>query len=337
MIYDILIVGAGISAATISAILGKKKSICVIDTRDHIGGNCYDYLENDMYIHKYGPHIFHSDNKQVIDLLSQYTNFNPYRHSVFAEINFDDKLIRVPFPYSEETAKELGRDLEDPEIIEYFFRGYSEKMWGCEWNNLPPEITGRVPHHLKTSNYFPNEFAALPDKGYSMMMKKMFENVDVVLGTDEDEWHGILAEKILYCGRMDRVLLDEEKRVQDLYHELPYRTLNIVETNKKVSGSVLNICHQSDAAIRYVNYGLLNNSFARKIFAEYPIAAKKDDIEPFYPIPFNENKVLHIRCCRIVHEEFDNLIPMGRLGNYMYLDMDEAVARAIKIAGEIDG
>ena len=75
--------------------------------------------------------------------------------------------------------------------------------------------------------------------------------------------------------------------------------------------------------------------FAHNVFAEYPLAAKKDDIEPFYPIPFNENKVLYMKCCRMIHEEFDNLIPMGRLGNYMYLDMDEAVERAIKIAKDI--
>ena len=336
MIYDILIVGAGISAATISAILGKKKKICVIDTRDHIGGNCYDYLEDDMYIHKYGPHIFHSGNKKIVDFLSQYTIFNPYEHSVFAEINFNDKLIRVPFPYSKETTKVLGRELEHTEIIEYFFRGYSEKMWGCEWDNLPPEITGRIPQqNLETSNYFPGEFVGLPDRGYSTMMEKMFKDVDVFLNADEDEWHTISAENILYCGRMDRILLNEEKRVQDLYHELPYRTLNIVPTNKKSHGVVLNICHQLDDAIRYVNYGPLNEVLARMIFAEYPIAAKKDDIEPFYPIPFDENKILYIKCYNIVREEFDNLIPMGRLGNYMYLDMDEAVERAIQIAKDI--
>jgi len=336
MIYDILIIGAGISAATISAIFGKKKKICVIDTRNHIGGNCYDYLEDDMYIHKYGPHIFHSGNKEVIDLLSKYTTFKSYEHFVTAEINFNNKLIRVPFPYSEETIKILGQELKHSEIIEYFFREYSEKMWGCEWTNLPPEITDRIPQQvLETSNYFPGEFVGLPDRGYSTMMKKMFKDVDVVLNAGEDEWHGILAEKILYCGRVDRILLDEEERVQDLYVELPYRTLNIVPTNKKASGIVLNICHRSDDAIRYVNYGPLNEMFAHNVFAEYPLAAKKDDIEPFYPIPFNENKVLYMKYCRMIHEEFDNLIPMGRLGNYMYLDMDEAVERAIKIAKDI--
>ena len=128
MSYDILLVGCGIGSAVVASLLKDKYKILALDVRDHIGGNCYDYFSNRTYVHRYGPHIFHTKNSVVRNLLEQYTKLTPYIHRVTAEVQDGNQLLHLPFPYSVETEEKLGRKLGDGEIVNLFFRDYSCKM-----------------------------------------------------------------------------------------------------------------------------------------------------------------------------------------------------------------
>jgi UDP-galactopyranose mutase len=142
--YDLLIVGAGLTAATLAARLKHRKRIVVIDCRLHLGGNCFDFKSEGSFVHRYGPHIFHSPDPRITTFLAQFTQWIPYTHSVTAEVKFGDKLQYVPFPFCRQTADALSRNLDSEEIIDVFFRGYSEKMWGVPWESLPKSIRRRV-------------------------------------------------------------------------------------------------------------------------------------------------------------------------------------------------
>jgi UDP-galactopyranose mutase len=209
--HDVLVVGAGLSAAAACAVLKQKYRVLVLETRNHLGGNCYDYKVQGTHIQRYGAHIYHNPNAELHKWVSQFTSWIELptkRHYVEAEVFWKEGLKRCPFPYSQETIEALGEDLSDEAIIDTFFRGYSEKQWGMPWENLPMTIRNRLPKRLGgPSDFFPGQIQALPQFGYSYMMENMFDGCEVILGNDPNDWpHFIPASgRVIYCGRLDLI------------------------------------------------------------------------------------------------------------------------------------
>lgn len=329
--YDILIVGAGISGATVAAYLKHKLKILVVDVRPYMGGNCYDYRSGKTYVHLHGPHNWHCKDDEIWKFVSQYTTWKPYQAKVEAEIEWEHKLKRVPFPYSHETTTALGRILTNEEITDLFFRGYSEKMWGLPFEHLPSQIQNRVPRHLETSNYFPESDQATPEYGYTEMIQNMLYGVDVQLNVPPDYWKTIPARKIVYCGRLDLVLSGSRK--------LPYRSLDITFNHEKwdSTATTVNFCHKRCPSTRKTNYGFFHGDPDFPFVSyEMPRQGQIDEISPYYPIPSDQNRETYNLLKQEVLQKYPNLIPLGRLGTYKYLNMDQAVGQGMKVAMLID-
>lgn len=328
MNYDIMIVGAGITAATLVARLRRDHGILVVDTRDHIGGNCYDYRAVGTYIHRYGPHIFHTNNNEVVDFLSNFTEWIPYDHSVLAEIILGGKSHIVPFPYSDLTVASLGRELSNQEIIDTFFKGYSQLMWGKPWDDLPASIRNRVPKKADASNYFPGQFCAMPDRGWTKMMENMFDGADVLLGADPDHWRQIApyVKLVIYCGRPDHILRD---------YSLPYRSLDIrfhPVSEWRHGAPVLNFSHGRYSMTRATHYASLTGGKSNIISVEHPYKADPKELAPFYPDISERGASEYLKDLKsqLLHT-YPNLVLAGRLGTHKYLDTHQAVGAALNM------
>lgn len=322
MTYDLLIVGAGLTAATICAKLKHKYKICVVDIRDHIGGNCYDSpYDNNTYIHNYGPHIFHSKHLSIINFLSQYTNWKPIKYSVLAEIIINNKKIRVPFPYSQETEKKLGYKLSLEEIKTLFFKTYSQKMWQTDFKDLPIKIQNRIPKKNKKSNYFLGEFQAVPQYGYTKMIQNMFSGVEIILNVHHDYWKTISTKNIVYCGRIDKIITKNKT-------SLDYMDINIIWTanNEKHTSSAINFCHNQTSYTRQTNYGYINQNLNCKIISqELPYKADLNTISPAYPFISKNNIKKYNALKKQIKNKYPKIYFLGRLGKFKYLNMDTAV------------
>lgn len=341
-VYDLLIVGGGISAATLCACLKQTMRICVLDTRRHIGGNCYDYRSHGTYVHQYGPHIFHSSSRYVVEFLSKYTEWIPYHHSVAAEVEDNDVLKLVPFPYCKLSSQILGRSLDEAEVLDMFFREYSLKMWGLEWDALPQVIKGRVPKDTRDyPMYYPNQFVAMPKLGYSRMIENMFDGVELVLGTGAEEWTQILARRVIYCGRPDRISVPSQRISYGELHdlELDFRSLEITFRPEKWphQAAIINFCTSLRKHTRKTSYAKLTGGDSECVSYELPVAATVDDLAPYYPIPLDRNIRRYAKLRDLVLADYPNLRFCGRLGTYKYLDMYQAVGQALALAKEFLG
>lgn len=328
--YDFVIAGAGISAAAFAASLKHLYRICIVDTRSHIGGNCYDYKADSKgtRVHMYGPHYFHTSNMDIVNFLSNFTEWREYEHSVSGEIEWEGQIKRVPFPYSLETAKVIGRELTEEEVIEKFFKGYSEKMWGVSWDQLSSLIKNRVPKNTnEKSVYFPNQFSALPTKGYTHMIENMIDGCDVLLSANEETWKEIPAKHYVYCGRPDYLV--------GMYtNPLDWRN---IEFEHKIEDwdsekQVVNFCHKHTSYTRKTSQGLINGTDSKIVTYETPTGTRGIDYAPFYPVldRKNQEKITIIK--DKIQREYPKLTLLGRLGVYKYLDMHQAVGLALKEA-----
>lgn len=336
MAYDVLLVGAGLTNATICALLKDRVKICVIETRPYIGGNCYDSRSANSFIHAHGPHIFHSKCDRVVQFLSHYTWWNPYHYSVEAQIETGEV---VPFPYSKQTEDVLGRKLSEEEVINLFFRGYSEKMWRMPWEDLPNSIKGRVPKDTKEStSYFPGEFQAMPARGYTNMIENMFDGVEVILNAGPDEWQDIRARKIFYSGRADLIKMPcDTESIGSRFSSFPeYRTLDIQTKVENIDAKfpVRNYCSKDVPYIRRVIHRLLTGGDSRIVTYETPRTAVETDLCPYYPVPTDSN-IQRAWMNKQWVAKFHPLVTLcGRLGTYKYLDMYQAVGQGMALVKE---
>ena len=339
-LYDLLLVGAGITSASIVAELNNTLRILVVDQRSHLGGNCYDYRSDGTYIHQYGPHIFHSKDQGVVDFLSRYTQWIEKRHWVQA---ITDSGQVVPFPYSKETEAILGK-LSPEQIIATFFRGYSEKMWGMSWEQLPNAVKKRVPQNIdppETSDYFPNQFTAYPKNGYSEMIGEMFNGkCEMKLGIGPDEWLTLSkqARKTVFMGRPDSIKLPGEtnQRYKDITGDLSHRSLKIEHRSHKwdYKASSVNFCSLSKPHTRQTCYRLMNGGSSDICSFETPCDGTAD-VTPYYPFPTEENNQRYQSIKKLVLGDYPNLVLGGRMGTYQYLDMYQAVAQGRVIANKV--
>lgn len=328
----ILIVGAGFFGSTIARILADNGyHITVIDKRDHIAGNAFDYKnEIGIRIHKYGPHIFHTNNKKVYEWLGQFTNWIPYQHKVRALLPNGKEVVLPP---NLETSAIVG----SKNIVDVLFRPYTKKMWGLDIEEIDPGIINRVPiRNDENILYFPNdEYQAMPDDGYTELMAKMLnhENIKLKLNTKfqksmEDDFYHVF----------NSMPIDEYYNYK--FGELPYRSIKFHHQNINVpyllSVPTLNFTHDGPHTRvtewkKYPNHG--NNIYQTTITLEEPCDYKENNLERYYPIKDING---HNRQIYKKYKEVKNskITFIGRCGLYVYIDMHQAVSSALKVASD---
>lgn len=355
--FDYLIVGAGYAGSVLAERLTSQlgKRVLLIDKRPHIGGNAYD--EKDaagVLIHRYGPHIFHTNSDEVSGYLSQFTKWRPYEHRVLASV----KGLLVPMPINRTTLNLLyGLDLKNEaeaeaylasraepvdrictsedvvvskvgrELYETFFRGYTRKQWGMDPSELDKSVTARVPTRTDDDDrYFTDKFQAMPADGYTAMFQRMLDQpgITLELGAEyEDARTEAVFDQLIFTGPIDEYF-------DHRFGKLPYRSLTFrhVTMDREWYQPVGTVNYPDEATpyTRISEYKHLTGQSARKttITYEYPSAAG----DPYYPIPRPENEALYKRYEALALETPDVRF-VGRLATYRYYNMDQVVGQAL--------
>ena len=366
-----LIVGCGFSGATLAYKIATElnEPVTIIDAKNHIGGNCYDYTdETGVCVHQYGTHIFHTNLKEVWDFISQFTKWNPYMHEVRGYIDgqevpipFNLNSIHQVFPKSiadkleEKLISRFGFNVKVPilelrkvgdedltfladYIYEKVFLHYTLKQWGMKPEELDPAVTGRVPVYISRDNrYFQDTYQGIPLNGYTPVVEKMLAHplITVRLNTDFNQIKETVSyERLFYTGPIDEFFNYE-------LGELPYRSLkfDFVTFDKPYfqSGSVINYPNNyTFTRIGEYKYFLDDKTDKTVVSFEYPQAFELGKNERYYPIVKEENQTLYNRYLEKANN-LPNTYFLGRLGDYKYYDMDKAIARALTLFDKIKG
>ncbi len=355
--YDYLIVGAGFAGSVLAERLASQlhKRVLLIDRRDHIAGNAFDFYNAEgLLIHKYGPHIFHTNSTDVAAYLSQFTKWRPYEHRVLAAV--DSKLLPVPINldtinrlYSLSldsdgmrkylskriVLRETIRSSEDivlsrvgQDLYEKFFRNYTRKQWGFDPSQLDASVAGRIPVRFDHDDrYFSDSFQSMPLHGYTQMFHRMLDHskITVQTGVDFNDIQRTYPDaEVIYTGA-----IDEYFRFR--FGVLPYRSLAFRHETHPVevfqSAPVVNYPNEHEyTRVTEFKYLTGQKHPSTSIVYEYPRA----DGDPYYPIPRAENAALYEKYRRQA-ESVDHLHFCGRLGTYRYLNMDQVVAQALSL------
>lgn len=356
--YDYLIVGAGLYGAVFARELTKAGKTClVIDKRDHIAGNIYTHEMEGIQVHQYGAHIFHTNNKEVWDYLNQFAVFNRYTNSPIA--NYKGEIYNMPFNMNtfnkmwgvitpaeaaakiEEQRKanytENPRNLEEQainlvgvDIYEKLIKGYTEKQWGRPCTELPAFIIKRLPVRLTyDNNYFNALYQGIPVGGYTAMVAKMLEGVEVRLGqdylADKTSWDA-LADKVVYTGPIDAYFAYKLGVLE--YRSVRFETEVLNETNYQ-GNAVVNYTDAETPYTRVIEHKHFEFGTQEKtvISREYSAEWKLGD-EPYYPVNDEKNSALYAKYKELAAGE-EKVIFGGRLGEYQYYDMDKVVEVAL--------
>lgn len=325
---SILIVGSGLSGSVIARkLVSHKFKVVIIDKRDHIGGNVFDYTNSKgIRIHKYGPHLFHTNNKKVVDFIQKFSEWLEYKHKVKAILN-DGRYVTLPVNKS--TKKIVGEE----NIIETFFRPYSEKMWGMKLEDLNPDIINRVPSRDDDNEfYFPNDnYQLIPKKGYTDFVKKLtnHKNIEIRLNTCFER----KMEKE-YDYIFNSMPIDEYYDYK--YGKLDYRSIkfhNIDFPSPKLLPVVtVNFTNKSKFT-RMTEWKNLPehgiNENYTTITYEEPCSPQENNNERYYPVKdlIGKNRKIYLKYKKIKNEKVEFI---GRLGLYSYLDMDQCISSALK-------
>ena len=361
MKYDVLVVGAGLAGCVSANILATKynKKVLVLEQKEHIGGNCYDYKNDQgILIHKYGPHLFHTSNTKVWEFLSQFTQWQPYEHKVLAHI--DGKNVPIPFNFNtiemlfeSKFAQGLQKKLlkkyqlgtkvpilqlkadSDQElqfladyIYEKLFLNYTAKQWGLKPEELDSAVTARVPVYIGRDNrYFNDTYQAVPQDGYTQLITNLLDhpNIEVKLSTPF-VFEKNRQQQIIYTGMIDALFAYK-------FGTLPYRSVTMqFETHPQKfyqEASTINFPNEH-AFTRITEFKHIHPSLseATTILKEFPQAYKKDENLPYYPIFTDANQKLFQKYDDYA-KQFPNITLLGRLAEYKYYDMDDIVERVL--------
>lgn len=319
------VVGCGLSGVT-SAILLKEKGydVTIYETRNHIAGNCYDSNVCGTLVHSYGPHIFHTDDEEVFKFLSRYTKWIPFELRPLGVT----KIGTIPLPYSKKTIEAIGRELSQEEIIDIIFKDYSEKQWGVKFEKIPKSITNRIPKtkdHLNPTWFEGQKYQCIPEEGYTVMFENMLKNIPYKLNCTVDEWKNKKTDITVFTGKIDEYF-------NYCYGYLPYRTLDFkhfVTKNKFKNTCTYNQNNKETKFTRSYDHSYFtkNHKGLTVITEEYPRQWEEGDI-PFYPIPWGTGLQIYEKYKELAKKEKD-VIFIGRLATYTYLDMWMAVKQAI--------
>lgn len=359
--YDYLIVGAGPFGSVCAHELTKQGKKClVIDKRDTIGGNCYTEDVNGIHVHKYGAHIFHTNDKKLWDYVNQFATFRQYTHNVIA--NYKGDMYTLPFNMwtfnqmwgvtEPEQAKEKiesqkfkGKitNLEEQatsmvgkDIYEKLIKGYTEKQWNRSCVDLPPSIIKRLPVRFTwDSNYFNDKYTGMPIGGYTQIFEKMLEGVDIKLNVDyfdKKDYYDSLAEKVIYTGPIDKFFNYKFGKLQ--YKSLRWETDNLEQDNFQ-GNPVINYTDVEVPYTRILEHKWFDpqNQKGTIISKEYPIDYNGSN-EPYYPIRDQNNLEIYNMYFNLTLN-LDNYIFGGRLATYVYYDMHQVIAQALNKVKEI--
>lgn len=328
----ILVVGAGLAGATIAREMAEAgHDIHIIESRDHIAGNAYDYNVNGVLIHKYGPHLFHTKNSKVFKYLSKFTEWVPYKHKVKALLK-DGTYVTLPV--NKETSEIVGIE----NIVNTFFRPYSKKMWGVDIEDLDPSIINRVPIRDDDNEYyFPNDkYQALPKKGYTAMVEKMLRHKNIKINLNCNFNKSMEEHFNLVFNSMP---IDEY--YEFCHGHLPYRSIKfhnqIVWMPYALPCGTINFTH-NDSFTRVTEWKRLPNSKVNPgtgeastvLTYEEPCDYRNNNMQRYYPVKdlAGENQKLYKMYKDIKN---DKVVFIGRCGMYQYLDMDQVVNQTLRL------
>src|SRR5215203_3330747 len=361
--FDYLIVGAGFAGSVLAERLanGSGKKVLICDKRPHIAGNAYDfYNDAGILIHKYGPHIFHTNSKDVFDYLTRFTEWREYQHRVLA--NVDGMLLPIPINLDtinklyglnltafevEEFFQKVAEPVENVktsedvvvskvgrELYEKFFRNYTRKQWGLDPSELDASVTARVPTRTnRDDRYFTDTYQAMPKHGYTRMFENMLDspNIKILLNCDYREIvKHIPFREMIYTGPVDSFF-------DYRYGKLPYRSLEFRHETHHTpvfqEAPVVNYPN-GQPYTRITEFKYLTGQVHDKtgIVYEYP----KAEGDPYYPIPRPENADLYAKYKALADARKDVHF-VGRLATYKYYNMDQIVAQALTVYGKIVG
>jgi UDP-galactopyranose mutase len=360
--YDYLIVGAGfagsVMAERLANGLGKKVLIC--DTRPHIGGNAYDHYNDDgILVHKYGPHIFHTNSADIFNYLGRFTEWREYQHRVLASV---DGML-VPIPINLDTINKLyGLKLTSLEVQDFFdsvrepiehaktsedvvvravgrdlynkfFKNYTKKQWDLDPSELDASVTARVPKRTnRDDRYFTDRFQAMPKHGYTRMFEKMLDSPNITIALNcsyEDLGKEVDYKELVYTGPVD-AFFDYR------FGKLPYRSLEFKhETHDREvfqEAPVVNYPNEQ-AYTRVTEFKYLTGQQHHKtsVVYEFPMA----EGDPYYPIPRPENAELYAKYEALAKQRTDVHF-VGRLATYKYYNMDQIVGQALTLYKKIE-
>jgi UDP-galactopyranose mutase len=359
--FDYLIVGAGFAGAVMAERLAscENKKVLLVESRHHIGGNTYDYYNDEgILVHKYGPHIFHTNSREVYDYLGQFTAWRPYEHRVLASV---DGML-VPIPINLNTINQLyGLQLSSSEVADFlqaravekirivtsedvviskvgkelytkFFKGYTRKQWGLDPSELDASVAARIPvRHNRDDRYFTDTYQAMPLFGYTRMFENMLShpNIKVMLGTDYKEIEKeIPYDKMIYTGPVDYYF-------DYCYGKLPYRSIDFKFQTMETP------CFQRVGTINYPNehpytrvteFKYLTGQQHNKTTVVYEFPQEEGD--PYYPVPRPENAELYKKY-QLLANTLPKVFFTGRLATYKYYNMDQVVAQSLALYKKI--
>lgn len=361
--FDYLIVGAGFAGSVLAERLARDsdKRVLIVDKRPHIGGNAYDcYNDDGLLIHKYGPHIFHTNSREVFEYLSRFTDWRQYEHRVLASV--DGQL--VPIPINLDTVNKLyglsltAMELEGffarvaekidhiktsedvivgkigRELYEKFFRGYTRKQWGLDPSELDASVTSRIPIRTnRDDRYFGDTYQAMPTHGYTRMFEKMLDhpNIKVMTNTDYREIVGEFEyDEMIYTGPVDEFF-------NYRYGKLPYRSLQFrhetIDRRVFQAAPVVNYPNEHPyTRITEFKYLTGQDHAKTSVVYEYPTA----EGDPYYPIPRPENNELYHKY-KALADATAGVHFAGRLATYRYYNMDQVVAQALTLYAKLSG
>lgn len=358
--YDYLIVGAGLFGSVFAYEATKRGKNClVVDRRSHIGGNIYCKQQDDIKIHKYGAHIFHTSNKKVWDYVNQFAEFNNYINSPVA--NYNGEIYNLPFnmntfskmwgirtpqqaeaiinkqkqaiTHEPQNLEEQAISLVGTDIYTKLIKGYTEKQWGRKCTELPAFIIKRLPvRYTYDNNYFNDHYQGIPIGGYNQIIGKMLEGIDVKLNCDYNicfDKDQKIAEKVIYTGAIDEYFNYQLGHLE--YRGLKFKTERLEQENYQ-GVAVMNFTDSKTPYTRIIEHK--HFEFGKQpvtyITKEYPQDWKLGE-EAYYPVNDDKNQKLYEQYKELAAKE-KNVIFGGRLGEYKYYDMDKVIESALNLA-----
>lgn len=359
--YDYIVVGAGLFGATFAQLAHQhNKKVLVLEKRNHIAGNAYTEKIGDIIVHKYGAHIFHTNNKEVWDYVTSFEEFNNFINSPLAISN--NKIYNLPFNMNtfaqiwddvilpcdaqrhieaeRKMVEQIPKNLEEQAIslvgktvYQKLIKEYTEKQWKKDCKSLPPEIIKRLPlRYTYNNNYFDDKYQGIPVGGYHTLVEKMLEGIEVKLNTnflDNKDYYYSLGNKIIYTGAIDEYF-------NYCYGELEYKTLKFedkfLNCDNYQGNAVINFIDKKYDYTRVIEHKHFDNSVKSSktiITYEYPVDYKKG-MEKYYVVNDDKNRYLLRKYQELALKE-SNVIFGGRLAEYKYYDMDDVIMKAMEL------
>jgi|TARA_R110000803_G_scaffold136673_1_gene203587 UDP-galactopyranose mutase len=352
--YDYVIVGGGFFGAICAHELNKRgKSVVVLELRDHIGGNCYTEEADGVHIHKYGAHIFHTNDKKVWDYVNQFAEFRPFSHNVIA--NYKGEIYNLPFnmstfnqmwgvttPYEAKNKideqrfdgkvtnlEEQALSLVGKDVYEKLIKGYTQKQWRKDPKELPASIIKRLPVRFTyNNNYFNDKYQGIPIGGYTQIFDKLLEGIKVYTNCDyleNKEYWDAKTDKVIYTGPIDKYFNYEYGDLE--YKSVEWDTMKM-NTDNYQGCAVMNYTDEESTFTRIIEHKHFDdqNQKVSWVSMEYPKEYTRGT-EPFYPVNDDVNNKKYRQYKQLADN--DKVIFGGRLAEYKYYDMHQVVASAL--------